>query len=58
MAQIYRDYCGNSYDSSCKQAAEFGEGSSDQISGALEEFCKCVVESNGVNRFQQVVFKE
>lgn len=58
LACLYRDYCGKAYESSCRKAAEFGEGSSDQISAALDDFCKSVVESAGNHQFQQVVFKE
>lgn len=58
LAQLYRDYCGKAYESSCRKASEFGEGSSDQISAALDDFCKSVVESTGNHQFQQVVFKE
>lgn len=58
LAQLYRDYSGVCYEAVCNDATKFGEGSSDQISASLDEFCKSVSENPSVHLLQQVIFKD
>lgn len=52
MAQLYRDYSGSMFESCCKKAEDCGgEGASDQITNALADFCKKVVETPTVKHF-------
>lgn len=58
LPQLFRDFCGKNYQHEVKKASEFGEGQADQVSAALDSYCKNLTENPTCHTYQQVIFKD
>lgn len=59
LPQVFRDYKGINFHPEVKQAKDFGDSSSDQVTRSLDAFCARVLEESSARYlYQQVIFSE